>query len=145
MPGGCGIWLLEHFIQPRDSRKPSWPTSPSQRWDWFPFTRAVLVIAAPRGTCLIAALRPSLCLRSDQRHQARPPPREHTVYLDRRPEEGFILVSAECDGENTTLGRHSAGQRLFRSVNREITPCMRSEAEKKMLSKCWMRRTSVRV
>lgn len=104
----------------------------SQKWDGFHFKRAVLVIAAPRGTCLITASRPSLCLHSDQRHQARPSPRKRAVYLDRRPEQDFILISTECDSENITLGCHSAGKRLFRSVNREITSC------KKMLFKCWM-------
>lgn len=44
------------------------------------------------------------------------------VYLESRPEQDFIVISAECDSENITLGFHSARKLLLVSVNREITP-----------------------
>lgn len=43
------------------------------------------------------------------------------VYLDSGPEQDFIVISAEGDSENITLGFHPAGKLLFSSVNREIT------------------------
>lgn len=43
------------------------------------------------------------------------------VYLDSGPEQDFIVISADGDSENITLGFHPAGKLLFSSVNREIT------------------------
>lgn len=92
--------------------------------------RALLVIAARRGTALITS-----AIRSAS-----------AVYSDRRPEQDFTRISAEWDSENITRGCRSAGKRLFCRLNRgESSPCTQSGVEKKMPSQCWMSRTSVRL
>lgn len=58
-------------------------------------------------------------------------PEQMDVYLDSGPEQDFIVISVECGSENITLGFHSAGKLLLSSVNREITSCMHSGAEKR--------------
>lgn len=92
--------------------------------------RALLVIAAPRGTALITS-----AIRSAS-----------AVYSDRRPEQDFTRISTEWDSENITWGCRSAGKRLFCRLNRgESSHCTQSGAEKEMPSQCWMSPTSVRL
>lgn len=54
------------------------------------------------------------------------------VYLDSRAEQDFIVISAECDSENITLGFRSARKLLLSSVNREITSWKEQREESRL-------------
>lgn len=57
-------------------------------------------------------------------------PIQMDVYLDRGPEQDFIVISVEGDSENMTLGFNPAGKVLFSSLNREITSHKHSGGKK---------------